>query len=579
VYHYLDNTYEFVVDRARALVQDGREPVEVDDESVEASVADSAIDDAHVGHVDPAEPGIIAFIYHRADGGEEVEAHLLIDGHHRAARCLREGRPFFAHLLTPEESRAIVLRSPGRLGNNFNISKPREESDEAGDLHESTTLDYVVKYADSRPWAERSRQVIAGATTHDRRGFGPFGVYVDRADGPFKWDVAGHKLIDLWMGHGALLCGHNFPPVVEAVTRQITRGTHYGASHPLEVRWAELVCELIPSAERVRFTGTGTEATALALRTARAFTGRKRVVKFDGHFHGWHDEAMAHFYDADSAGFNPGAAERVALGDPNDLKTVVRILEAGDVAAVLLEPGGGSAGGLPWSADFLRELRQITQDYGTLLVFDEVITGFRHTPGGVQAATGVTPDLTTLAKILSGGLPGGAVAGRADVMAVFGVGTQRGDRLAKVPHTGTFNANPLSAAAGIALLEHIRDGAPQETAWRAAERLVDGVNDVARAHRVDVRLYTSGTSIYHVLIGAYRAGAPLVASQAVVHLHRAHPKKYALLRRALLVEGVDTHPVHGWISSVHDDTVIDDTVAAFDRVFARLKDAEGFRRP
>jgi glutamate-1-semialdehyde 2,1-aminomutase len=191
--------------------------------------------------------------------------------------------------------------------------------------------------------------------------------------------------------------------------------------------------------------------------------------------------------------------------------------------------------------------------------------------------TGVLPDLTTLAKILCGGLPGGAVAGRADVMAVFGAGTPRDQRWAQVPHTGTFNGNPLSAAAGIALLEHVADGVPQAKAHAAAERLVELVNQAADANRVDVHLYTNGTSIYHLLIGARTAGLPLGPSEAVTRLLSSHPERYALLRRALLLEGVDTHLVHGWVSAAHDEEIVRATADAFDRAFGRLRQVEGFR--
>jgi glutamate-1-semialdehyde 2,1-aminomutase len=571
IYLYLDRTYEFDVDQARKIVQDGREPVEVDDESVEESVRYCEIDHDHVEHVNPAYPGIIAHVFYRTAEGEEVQAHLLIDGNHRAARCLKEKRPYYAYLLTEEESRAVVVRSPDRPGGlNRGGTEP-------SDLSEETTLAFQEKYATSRPLAYRAQWAIAGTATHDRRGFGPFGVYVQRALGPRKWDMAGQPLIDLWMGHGALLMGHGFPPVVEAVRRQVELGTHYGAGHELEVEWAELIRDLVPSTRRIRFTSSGTEATALALRIARAYTGRKFVLKFDGHFHGWHDDAMSHFYPTREAGFNPGGVEQVGCADPIDPGPALERLKQRDVAAVILEPGGGSSGGLPWSRDFLKALRKAATDTNTVLIFDEVVSGFRHSVGGVQKATGIIPDVTTLAKIMAGGLPGGAVGGRVDIMAVLGDGTRMGKRTARVPHTGTFNANPLSAAAGIALLEHVADGAPQQQATLAAERLAAGVNRAAEHHGVDVFAYTNGTSIYHLLIGPRRAGVPLGPSHAVAHLLRDQPAHYALLRRALLVEGVDTHPVHGWISATHDDATIDEAVEGFDRAFARICAVEGIR--
>ncbi len=183
----------------RALVQDGREPVELDDESVRASVHYSEIDAEHVLHVNTAYPGIIAHIFYRTADGDEVQAHLLIDGNHRAARCLQENQPYFAYLLSEEESRAIVIRSPDRPGG---LDRPGA-GHAANDLHPETTRAYETKFAASRPLAYRSRWASAGSATDDRRGLEPFDVYVSRALGPRKWDVAGQPLIDLWMGHGA----------------------------------------------------------------------------------------------------------------------------------------------------------------------------------------------------------------------------------------------------------------------------------------------------------------------------------------------------------------------------------------
>jgi glutamate-1-semialdehyde 2,1-aminomutase len=571
---YMDRAYEFDVDRARELVGDGREPVELEDESVRDSVSHSDIDEEHVEHVNTTYPGIIAHLFYRTRDAEEVQAHLLIDGNHRAARCLKDQRPFFAYVLTEEESRSIIIRSPERPGG----SRTAGDGVEPADLHPETTRAYEEKFAASKPVTYRAQWTIAGAATHDRRRFKPFAVYVARAEGPRKWDVADQPLIDLWMGHGALLMGHSFPPVVEAVRRQMGLGTHFGAAHELEVEWAERIHELVPSARRVRFTASGTEATMLAFRVARAFTGRPIVMKFEGHFHGWADEAMAHGYPQREAGFNAGAIEQVHLADLADPGPVIERLKARDVAAVILEPGGGSSGALPWSREFLQALREATEQAGTVLIFDEVVSGFRHGVGGVQDVTGAKPDLTTLGKIVAGGLPGGVLAGRVDIMAVLGDGTRFGKRTGRVPHTGTFNANPLSAAAGIAMLEHVADGQPQEIARRAAERLAAGINVQAQRHGVDVYAYTNGTSIYHVLIGAQAAGAPLGPSPAFTRLHRQRPEHYALLRRALLVEGVDAHPVHGLLSATHDDATMDEAVAAYGRAFGRVREVEGFTK-
>ena len=571
-FHCYRWTYVFDVDKARNIVKDGREPVEVDDDSIREAVEKCVVDDFHLPHVDPTIPGIIAHVQFVTEQDEVVNGTLMIDGHHRAARCLRDGLVYRAFLLSEAETKAVMLREQGR-------KVTQETEDERSKLAEKLTDQYSKKFKASAKWSKRARQVIGGAATHDRRGFGPFGVYVAKAEGAWKWDVSGQRLLDCWMGHGSLLMGHSFPPVVEAVRRQMELGTHYGACHELEVRWAELIRKLVPSADRVRFTSSGTEANMLAMRVARAFTGRAKVLFFDGHFHGWHDEAMGYLSSDDDGGFNPGALEHVVRADPDKPDEALERIARGDIAAVMLEPGGGSAGGLPSNPAFLQALREATWEHETLLVFDEVISGFRHSPGGVQAETEVIPDLTTLAKILAGGLPGGAVVGHEDFMAVFGPGTPRLERWAQVPHTGTFNANPLSAAAGIAMLEAIADGAPQQRAVQATNTLVARLNEAAAAHGVDVHFYTNGTSIFHLLIGAYRSESPLGPSKAVHTLYADRPDLYALLRRALLVEGLDCHLIHGWVSALHDDAeVLDLAVRAYDRAFDRLKTLPGFRR-
>ncbi|HWO26237.1 MAG TPA: aminotransferase class III-fold pyridoxal phosphate-dependent enzyme [Kofleriaceae bacterium] len=422
---------------------------------------------------------------------------------------------------------------------------------------------------------ERAHRVLAGGSAHDSQTVAPFQPFFVRAQGPFKWGASGRRFVDFWTGHGSLLFGHSFAPVLEAIARQLPLGMHLGGLTPDVVRWAELVCELVPSAERVRFTSSGTEATLLAIRVARAFTGKQQLLKFSGHFHGWHDEALAYVCPPEAGGLNLGAADQVALADPTDAESVIEFIAETPVAAVILEPGGGSSGELPFDREFLAALRKGTQEHGTLLIFDEVVSGFRYSPGGVQAMCGVLPDLTVLGKILCGGLPGAAIAGRREIMDVFGKGTRVNDRSARVLHTGTFNANPLAAAAGAVTLEHARDGAAQAAARRAAARIADDVNQAAERRGVDVKLYTNDASILHIMIGAATADA----TKTPMALHRDHPERYAMLRRALLVEGVDCHPAHGWVSAAHDDAeAIDATTEAFARAFDKLAQVPGFAR-
>ncbi len=343
-----------------------------------------------------------------------------------------------------------------------------------------STIDeaFARRFARSAELYQRARDAIAGGVTHDSRNFAPFPVYIERAEGARKWDVDGNELVDHWMGHGSLILGHNYAPVKAAVADQLEKGTHYGACHELEVEWAEQIGRMIPSAEWVRFTMSGTEATMLAMRDARAFTGRELVIRFAGHFHGWHDYAMAGYqppFDTPtSTGIPAATAASMLVAYPNRIESVRQLLDAnpGKVAAVILEPGGGSNGIIPTDRQFLVELRELTRERGVVLIFDEVITGFRYTPGGAQRLYGVTPDMTTLAKIVAGGLPGGAVAGRRDILDVqtFKQELHR-DRFDRVLQQGTFNANPLSAAAGLTCLRTVDQGEATEyahTAGRAA---------------------------------------------------------------------------------------------------------------
>ena len=430
--------------------------------------------------------------------------------------------------------------------------------------------EYRAKHPKAAALAERAKKAIPGGVTHDIRHHLPFPIYVERARGSHKWDVDGHEYVDYWMGHGALFLGHCHPAVVEAVREQVGRGTHLGASHELEIRWAELVNQLIPCAEMTRFTMSGTEATHLALRVARAFTGRPRIVKLAGHFHGWHDGVVSAVnppFDVPlSAGVPTATLDQVVVCPPNDVKAVETVLERSDVAAVILEPAGGQSGTTPTIPGYLQELRAITRRHGVLLIFDEVITGFRYAPGGAQEYLGVTPDLTTLAKIVAGGLPGGALCGAREVMAMI---AHRGDpvwdRTGRVAHAGTFNANPLSAAAAIATLQVVADASLQARANKLGDELRAGLREAMRRAGAPGTVYGE-CSIYHVSF----EGTPGLAGFD-------RPRRgdlYQLLRCALINHGVDCSSHHGWISAVHTDEDVERTAAAYGRAFAAMA-AEG----
>src|SRR5215472_6837226 len=346
----------------------------------------------------------------------------------------------------------------------------------------------------------RARRLLPGGVTHDVRLTEPFPVAVARAEGARKWDLDGHELICYAMGHGALLLGHSHPEVVSAIRAQAGQFLLPGASQELECDWAALVIRLVPSAELVRFTASGTEATLLALRLARAATGRDRIVKLAGHFHGWHDQvaigADAPFDQPDTAGLPRAIADSVTV-IPADEQALASTLDAGDVAAVILEPSGAAWGTVPLPAGFLAAARRLTEAAGALLVFDEVVTGFRWAPGGVQEPAGVRPDLTALGKILAGGMPGGAVCGRADLVAHIG-GSGYGP--GRVAHPGTHNAHAVSAAAGIATLCLAASGELQARAGRVAASLREALNAAFAEAGVTGCAY-GDSSTFHLLFG------------------------------------------------------------------------------
>jgi len=415
---------------------------------------------------------------------------------------------------------------------------------------------------------------------HDSRNFDPYPIYVARAQGPVKWDVDGNRYVDYFGGHGSLLLGHNNPAVIAAVQAALEQGTHFGACHEQEVRWAELVTQMIPSAERVRFTSSGTEATLMALRLARAYTGRSKLVRFRGHFHCWNDHMANgynnHFDGTPTSGVLGGVADNVLLCDPNDVAGITRIFnDHKDIAAVILEPTGANFGKMPILPSFLQVLRDLTRQAGTILIFDEVVTGFRVSPGGVQAALGIIPDMTTLAKILAGGLPGGAVTGRKDILDWLDFKAAKAAGLEKIAHNGTFNANPLSAAAGIATLEIVAstDACARTNAYGDAVRAK--MNEVLEEEGVNWAVHGSYSSLH---IYTNPEGADIVPNRfdAASFIPKMINKRgvdiTGPVRMGLLVNGVDVNPaLSGWISATHGEDEMAITVDAFRATIRALR--------
>jgi len=428
--------------------------------------------------------------------------------------------------------------------------------------------------------AEQAGRLLPSGVTHDSWHLTPYPPFIDRAEGSRKWDVDGNEYVDYSGGHGALLLGHGHPAVVKAVVEQMPRGTHPGTCHPLQVRWAELVTKLIPSAEKVRFTASGTEATMMAVRLARAHTGRPKLLRFRGHFHGWNDHmafsVSSNFDGTPTPGVLPELTEQVVLVDPGDVAGLREALAKRDVAAAIIEPTGASWGQVPVSPDFLAALREATAATGTILIFDEVISGFRCSPGGAQAAIGITPDMTTLAKILAGGLPGGAVCGRRDILDGLEFASEANPGKWKVPHNGTFNANPLSAAAGIAALSIVGETDACRRAIDYAARLRDEIERVLRDVKSPWVVY--GTySGFHLFLNPERqpvTRADIESCGCDYRLFKAVPRATNhKLRVGMLAEGVELFSWPGGpTSAVHTEDDLRRTCDALRRTILAMRD-------
>ena len=435
---------------------------------------------------------------------------------------------------------------------------------------------YLEKFSKSIPWYDRGKSLFAGGITHQTRFTSPFPAYFESANGPWKYDVDGNQIIDYVMGNGSLLMGHSPPEVTEAVASQLQKGTHLGGASTHEVRYAEAVKALMPNLERVRFTSSGTESTYLALRLARAYTGKSKIVKFHEHFHGWHD------YVTPESGQSLGGVPKEVLDSvivaPVDAAEVERILAADDdIAAVIVESNGAHYGTFPLpNPQFLEDIREVTARRGVVFIMDEVITGFRLSPGGAQGRWDIEPDLSTMAKIIAGGQPGAAIGGKADIMELMAFRDDpEWDSVHRVPQGGTFNAQPVTAAAGIATLNAVATGGVNARADDMAERLKLGLNEVFMKNEVTGHAHGI-SSIIHVNLGADCDCNRDICTMPYQQIYDTMPvSKSQALRRAMLVNGVDMMGGRAFIvSSSHDEDVIDQTIESFSQSLKDLR-AEG----
>ena len=412
--------------------------------------------------------------------------------------------------------------------------------------------------------------LLPGGVSSPVRAFRAVGgtpLFVERGDGAYLVDVDGNRYVDYVLSWGPLILGHAHPRVVAALEDAVRRGTSYGAPSPSEVELAHLIREVLPSIELVRFVNSGTEATMSALRLARAFTGRTKIVKFSGCYHGHADQLLVQAGSGvatlglpDSPGVTPGAVADTLTASYNDLAAVERLFAShpGEIAAVIVEPIAGNMGLVLPAEGFLDGLRELTAASGALLVFDEVMTGFRVHPGGAQALYGITPDLTTLGKVIGGGLPVGAYGGRRDVMQLVAPA-------GPVYQAGTLSGNPLAMTAGIETLRAIGEPGVWHAAERAAERLFAGLGDAAEAAGVPGQPTRAGT-----MFGFFFTEAPVRSWEDA---QRVDAGLYARFHREMLERGVYLPPsqFETWfLSTVHGDPEIDATLAAASAAFSAL---------
>ena len=418
---------------------------------------------------------------------------------------------------------------------------------------------------------QRAQQSIPGGVNSPVRAYRAVGgtpPFIVRGEGARLWDAEGRSYIDYVLSWGPLVLGHAHPEVVRAVTQAAALGLSFGAPTERETELAELIKQLVPSIELVRFVSSGTEATMSALRLARGFTGRSFIVKFEGCYHGHADSLLVKagsgaltLGQPSSAGVPAETAQHTLVLPYNDIAALERAFKAqGDaIAAVIVEPVAGNMNLVAPAAGFLETLRTLCTRHGAVLIFDEVMTGFRAAPDCAQGRYGIKPDLTTLGKVVGGGMPLGAFGGRRDIM-------EKIAPLGPVYQAGTLSGNPIAVAAGLATLQALRKPGVQEAITAATARLISGLAQTAKKHGVVFSAQHVGS-----MFGLYFRAAPPCSFEEVMQVDREAFNRFF---HAMLERGVYLAPSAyeaGFVSSAHGTDELSATLAAADEVFASMR--------
>ena len=427
-------------------------------------------------------------------------------------------------------------------------------------------------YEKSRALFAEAKEVIPGGVNSPVRAFKSIAhqpLFIERAEGSRVYDVDGNAYIDYVCSWGALILGHTHPRVIEAVNEAAKRGTSFGAPTALETEMASLVVEAVPTVEQVRMVNSGTEAVMSALRLARGYTKRDKVIKFSGCYHGHCDSFLiragsgaATLGCPDSPGVTEGTAADTILLSYNDMVAVQEVFsqQGNNIAAVVVEPVAGNMGLILPEEGFLQGLRKATKEYEALLIFDEVISGFRVSPGGAQQYFAVSPDLTTLGKIIGGGLPVGAYGGRREIM----------EHLAPVGpvyQAGTLSGNPLAMAAGLATLQQLKLPGFYESLNNKRIKLETGLAEAAAAAGITINQTGIGS-----MFGTFFNAEPVVDFDSAAS---SDAEQFKVFFRALLKAGVYIAPSQfesGFISAAHNEADLDETIEAAGKAFWAVRE-------